>query len=594
MIKHPPAKTPTTRTLASWLFGQLIPYKSKVLVAMLALLISSGAWLLLGQGIKRTIDDGFIANNPSLLNQMLWVVIGIALVGSLATYLRFYWMIWLGERVSADIRQNVYRHLLTLSPAFFAQTRTGEVISRFTADTTLLQSVVGTGLSMVLRASVTLLGSLILMFLASPLLTLYVLIAVPLVLVPIRVFGRKVRTFAKNSQDKVADVGAYIDETLHEIHTVQAYGHESLDNQNFTQRIDWVMQAAHQRIRFRAMLVASIIAISVIAIAWVAWFGAQLVLSGALSAGELTAFMFYAVLAGGAVATISEVIGEIQKAAGASERLLELLNTQNELRTPECPLALPQTVKGNIQLEDVSFYYPSAPQKPALDKVSLHIEAGQRVAIVGPSGAGKSTLFQLMLRFYDISSGSITLEGRSLADLSIAELRAQYALVPQESVIFASSVKDNIKYGRADASDEQVIDAARAAQAHDFIEALPNGYDSQLGERGVNLSGGQKQRIAIARAILADRPILLLDEATSALDAANETYVKQALEKLMVGKTSLVIAHRLATVVNADRIIVMQDGKIVATGTHQSLLASNDLYREFANMQWVDGLASEG
>jgi ATP-binding cassette subfamily B protein len=561
---------------------------------MLALLISSGAWLLLGQGIKRTIDDGFIANNPSLLNQMLWVVIGIALVGSLATYLRFYWMIWLGERVSADIRQNVYRHLLTLSPAFFAQTRTGEVISRFTADTTLLQSVVGTGLSMVLRASVTLLGSLILMFLASPLLTLYVLIAVPLVLVPIRVFGRKVRTFAKNSQDKVADVGAYIDETLHEIHTVQAYGHESLDNQNFTQRIDWVMQAAHQRIRFRAMLVASIIAISVIAIAWVAWFGAQLVLSGALSAGELTAFMFYAVLAGGAVATISEVIGEIQKAAGASERLLELLNTQNELRTPECPLALPQTVKGNIQLEDVSFYYPSAPQKPALDKVSLHIEAGQRVAIVGPSGAGKSTLFQLLLRFYDISSGSITLEGRSLADLSIAELRAQYALVPQESVIFASSVKDNIKYGRADASDEQVIDAARAAQAHDFIEALPNGYDSQLGERGVNLSGGQKQRIAIARAILADRPILLLDEATSALDAANETYVKQALEKLMVGKTSLVIAHRLATVVNADRIIVMQDGKIVATGTHQSLLASNDLYREFANMQWVDGLASEG
>ena len=594
MIKHPPAKTPTTRTLASWLFGQLIPYKSKVLVAMLALLISSGAWLLLGQGIKRTIDDGFIANNPSLLNQMLWVVIGIALVGSLATYLRFYWMIWLGERVSADIRQNVYRHLLTLSPAFFAQTRTGEVISRFTADTTLLQSVVGTGLSMVLRASVTLLGSLILMFLASPLLTLYVLIAVPLVLVPIRVFGRKVRTFAKNSQDKVADVGAYIDETLHEIHTVQAYGHESLDNQNFTQRIDWVMQAAHQRIRFRAMLVASIIAISVIAIAWVAWFGAQLVLSGALSAGELTAFMFYAVLAGGAVATISEVIGEIQKAAGASERLLELLNTQNELRTPECPLALPQTVKGNIQLEDVSFYYPSAPQKPALDKVSLHIEAGQRVAIVGPSGAGKSTLFQLLLRFYDISSGSITLEGRSLADLSIAELRAQYALVPQESVIFASSVKDNIKYGRADASDEQVIDAARAAQAHDFIEALPNGYDSQLGERGVNLSGGQKQRIAIARAILADRPILLLDEATSALDAANETYVKQALEKLMVGKTSLVIAHRLATVVNADRIIVMQDGTIVATGTHQSLLASNDLYREFANMQWVDGLASEG
>jgi ATP-binding cassette subfamily B protein len=561
---------------------------------MLALLISSGAWLLLGQGIKRTIDDGFIANNPSLLNQMLWVVIGIALVGCLATYLRFYWMIWLGERVSADIRQNVYRHLLTLSPAFFAQTRTGEVISRFTADTTLLQSVVGTGLSMVLRASVTLLGSLILMFLASPLLTLYVLIAVPLVLVPIRVFGRKVRTFAKNSQDKVADVGAYIDETLHEIHTVQAYGHESLDNQNFTQRIDWVMQAAHQRIRFRAMLVASIIAISVIAIAWVAWFGAQLVLSGALSAGELTAFMFYAVLAGGAVATISEVIGEIQKAAGASERLLELLNTQNELRTPECPLALPQTVKGNIQLEDVSFYYPSAPQKPALDKVSLHIEAGQRVAIVGPSGAGKSTLFQLLLRFYDISSGSITLEGRSLADLSIAELRAQYALVPQESVIFASSVKDNIKYGRADASDEQVIDAARAAQAHDFIEALPNGYDSQLGERGVNLSGGQKQRIAIARAILADRPILLLDEATSALDAANETYVKQALEKLMVGKTSLVIAHRLATVVNADRIIVMQDGKIVATGTHQSLLASNDLYREFANMQWVDGLASEG
>lgn len=571
-----------------WLFGQLRPYKSKVAFAIAALIVGAASWLLLGQGIKAVVDEGFIANNADKLDETMFMVMGIALVGSIAAYFRFYWMIWLGERVSADIRQNVYGHLLTLSPAFFAKTRTGEVISRFTADTTLLQSVVGMGLSMGLRSSITFIGALFLMLFSSPMLTLYVLIAVPIVLMPIRVFGAKVRLHSKNSQDKVADVGAYVDETLHEIHTVQAYSHEEIDKTLFQSRIEGVMRAAQLRIKYRALLVAFIMAISIIAITSVAWIGAQQVLTGALSAGELTAFMFYAVMAGGAVATISEVIGEVQKAAGASERLMELLNTRTNIESPVSPIALPSKVSGEISLQNVNFYYPQADTVSVIKDLSLKIKSGERIALVGPSGAGKSTLFQLLLRFYDVSSGQIKLESKDIKWLDVSALRDQFALVPQESVIFASSVKDNIGYGRTNASQLDIENAAKAARAHDFILELPQGYETNLGERGVRLSGGQKQRIAIARAILADRPILLLDEATSSLDASNEQHVKLALEELMKDKTTLIIAHRLATVINADRIVVMDKGEIVAVGTHPELVKSNALYREFAQLQLID------
>jgi ATP-binding cassette subfamily B protein len=571
-----------------WLFGQLRPYKSKVAFAIAALIVGAASWLLLGQGIKAVVDEGFIANNADKLDETMFMVMGIALIGSIAAYFRFYWMIWLGERVSADIRQNVYGHLLTLSPAFFAKTRTGEVISRFTADTTLLQSVVGMGLSMGLRSSITFIGALFLMLFSSPILTLYVLIAVPIVLMPIRVFGAKVRLHSKNSQDKVADVGAYVDETLHEIHTVQAYSHEEIDKTLFQSRIEGVMWAAQLRIKYRALLVAFIMAISIIAITSVAWIGAQQVLTGVLSAGELTAFMFYAVMAGGAVATISEVIGEVQKAAGASERLMELLNTRTSIESPVSPIALPNEVSGEISLQNVNFYYPQADNVSVIKDLSLKIKSGERIALVGPSGAGKSTLFQLLLRFYDVSSGQIKLESKDIKWLDVPALRDQFALVPQESVIFASSVKDNIGYGRTNASQLDIENAAKAARAHDFILELPQGYETNLGERGVRLSGGQKQRIAIARAILADRPILLLDEATSSLDASNEQHVKLALEELMKDKTTLIIAHRLATVINADRIVVMDKGEIVAVGTHPELVKSNALYREFAQLQLID------
>lgn len=576
-----------TRALMGWIFGQLKPYKGKVILAICALIVGALSWLLLGQGVKVVVDEGFIANNASKLNQMALVVLGIALIGSLAAYVRFYLMIWLGERVSADIRQTVYGHLLTLSPGFFEQTRTGEVISRFTSDTTVLQTVVGMGLSMALRATITFIGALLLMLFTSWLLTLYVMVAVPLVLLPIKLLGSRVRNYARDSQDRVADLGAYVDESLHEIQTVQAYTHEKIDRQLFSERIEAVMKAASARIKYRAMLIALIMGISISAITIVAWLGAREVLNAGISAGELTAFMFYAVMAGGSVATISEVIGEIQKAAGASERLLELLNTQPLVPLPTAPASLPNKVEGRLVLNNVGFSYPSAPEIQVLDDISVTVKPGERVALVGPSGAGKSTLFQLFLRFYDVEHGTIQIDGIDVRQLLPETLRQQFSLVSQDSVIFALSALDNIRYGRPTASMQDVVAAAKAARADEFIDQLPQQYETNLGERGVRLSGGQKQRIAIARAILADRPILLLDEATSALDAANEQKVKLALDELMREKTTLIIAHRLSTVVNADRIIVMEKGRIIAIGKHAQLIETNPLYRQFAQLQLV-------
>ncbi|MGF1866635.1 ATP-binding cassette domain-containing protein [Enterovibrio norvegicus] len=577
----------STRSVLTWIASFLAPYRSRVIGAVLFLMLGSLSWLALGQGVKLIVDDGFLTGNASRLDQMMLVILAITFVSGIATFFRFYLMSWLGERVSADIRIKVYQQLLHLSPTFYAKERTGEVISRFTADTTLLQTVVGSSLSMALRSAVSVTGGLIMMAVTSLTLTGLVLLAVPVVLVPIGVLGRKVRQLARVSQDKVADLGSHVDETLHEIRTVQSYGHEEADSVHFSSRVEAVMSAARLRIRYRASLMASVVLLSIVAIILVTWVGALNVLDGSLTAGQLSAFMFYALLVAGGVATISEVIGDIQRAAGATERLIELSRMQSDIQDPELPVDFPAHAKGNVTFSDVSFTYPGDENLPVFSSLSFDIKAGERVALVGPSGAGKSSVFTLLQRFFDIQQGQTLLDGVPLKDMSLKSLRDQFALVPQESVIFATNVLENVRYGAPDASEEKVIEACKAARAHEFIEALPHGYHTELGERGVRLSGGQKQRISIARAILADRPILLLDEATSALDAVSEHQVKQALDTLMEGKTSLVIAHRLATVVNADRILVLDDGQLVASGSHQELMETSALYREFASLQLV-------
>lgn len=572
------------RAVLPWIASFLKPYKWKVAAAVLFLLIGSLAWLSLGQGVRLMVDEGFVRDNAQRLNEIILLVLFITAVSGTAVFCRFYLMTWLGERVSADIRLAVYNQMLKLSPAFYAKVRTGEVISRFTADSTLLQTVVGSSLSMALRSGVTVIGGLVMMGITSVKMTLLVLLAVPLVLGPVGFFGRKVRVLARESQDRVADLGAYVDETLHEIHTVQAYGHEDKDRSLFHSRVEDVMSAASGRIRYRALLISSVMFLSIAAIAMVTWVGAHDVMAGKMTGGELSAFMFYAVMVAGAVATISEVIGEIQRASGAAERLIELAETPVDIPLAAHPVTLPTKVSGELVIEGLNFAYPEQ-DALVLKQLNMVIAAGERVALVGPSGAGKSTLFQLLQRFYVPSAGSIRLEGIDIANLTPQDLRAQFALVPQDSVIFATSVLENVRYGRVDATEQEVIDACIAARAHEFISEFTEGYQTYLGERGVRLSGGQKQRIAIARAILADRPILLLDEATSALDALSEQKVKQALDVLMAGKTTLIIAHRLSTVINADRIFVFDKGEIVACGRHQALMQTNALYREFANLQ---------
>lgn len=577
---------PTATKVLPWLLSFLRPYRWRVVGAMVFLLIGSLAWLSLGQGVRMVVDEGFLADNAERLNQIILMILGLTAVSAAAVFCRFYLMTWLGEKVSNDIRQQVYQQLLSQSRDFFAKLRTGEVISRFTADSTLLQTVVGSSLSMALRSGVTLLGGLVMMAFTSWKLTLLVLLAVPLVLVPVGVLGRKVRQLARTSQDKVGALGAYVDETLHEIHTVQSYGHESVDQRQFDGLLSEVLAAASGRIKYRSMLISGVMLLSIGAIVGVTWVGAHDVMAGRVSAGELSAFMFYAVMVAGAAATISEVIGDIQRAVGATERLMELALTPVTIVDVAEPQALPTPVRGELILQQVDFAYDA--NEPVLQQLNIAINAGERVALVGPSGAGKSTLFQLLQRFYRPSAGKILLDGIDISQLSLAELRAQFALVPQESVIFAGSVLDNVRYGRPSATDAEVIAACKAAYADEFIRELTDGYDSYLGERGVRLSGGQKQRISIARAILANRPLLLLDEATSALDAVSEVKVKQALDKLMVGRTTLVIAHHLATVLNADRILVMDKGRLVASGRHDALLQSSELYRQFASLQLLN------
>tara|TARA_A200000113_G_scaffold218921_1_gene227038 strand:- start:34 stop:1908 length:1875 start_codon:yes stop_codon:yes gene_type:complete len=603
VILTTPLATVSTKQVLQWIGFHLLHYKSRVTGAVIALFTAAIAWLLLGQGIKYAIDSGFIENAADTLNKATVLVLGITLLACLATYARFYLMTWLGERVSADIRNQVYAHLLSLPPSFFAELRTGEVISRFTSDTTIIQTVVGMSLSMTLRSVVTFVGALALMTLSSPLLTFCVIVAVPAVLVPIKVLAPQVRRYAKESQDKVADLGARIDESLHEIMTVQAYTAENAERMHFSRKVELAMDVAKKRIHYRSLLIGCIMCISMTAIIFIAWVGARQVLNGTMTVGELSAFLFYAVMAGGSVATISEVIGEVQRGVGASERLYELLNTEPAIKSafagvklgskPSSPFnseskdanynAPISKAAPHIQIENVSFAYPNS--KPLFNNLTIDIKAGERLALVGASGAGKTTLFQLLMRFYDPSAGKILFNDVPINKMPVDILRQHIAVVTQEPVVFADSVLENIRYGSPGASDEAVINAAKQAFAHEFIDNLDERYQTQLGERGVKLSGGQKQRIAIARAILADRPILLLDEATSALDAMSERMVQQAIDRLMVGKTSIVIAHRLATVQHADRIIVMDKGNVVGSGDHASLMKSDTLYREYAELQ---------
>jgi ATP-binding cassette, subfamily B, bacterial len=564
----------------------LRPYRARISLAFLALVIAASTVLAIGQGLRALIDQGFVAGDASLLDKALLALGGAVLLLGGATFLRFYMVSWLGERVVADMRRKTFDRLVSLSPAFFESTRTGEVISRLTADTALLQQAIGTSVSIALRNALMLIGGLALMAATDFKLTAMALLVVPLVVVPIVVFGRKVRRLSRASQDAVAEAGAAAEEAIAGIRTVQAFGREALERDRFGQQAEQAFAVALSRIGARSWLTMLVIMLVFGAIGLVLWTGGRAVLNGSMSAGALSAFIFYAVTVAGAVGALSEVWGDLSRAAGAAERLFELMAATPDITAPAAPVNLPHPVRGAIGFKEVRFSYPARPGQSALEGLNLTAHPGERLALAGPSGAGKTTLFQLLLRFYDPQAGSVTLDGVDLRALDPVELRAAIAIVPQEAVIFSGNAMENIRYGRPGASDAEVKAAAAAARAADFIEALPQGYATYLGEKGVRLSGGQRQRIAIARAILRDAPILLLDEATSALDAESERAVQQALETLMHGRTTLIIAHRLSTIVKADRIAVLDHGRLVAVGRHDDLVAQGGLYARLAALQF--------
>ncbi len=564
----------------------LWPYRGHVAAALVALTVAAATVLAVGEGIRRLVDDGFAAGNAELLDDALLVLLVFIIFLACATYARFFIVSWIGERVVADMRKAVFDHVLSLSPGFYETTKVGEVMSRLTADTTLLQTVVGSSASMALRNVLLFVGGSVMLTVTSPRLTGLAILVVPLVLVPIIVFGRRVRRLSRASQDRVADVGAYVDESITHIRTVQAFVHEPVDRKRFADRVEEAFATAVHRIRARALLTAVVIMLVFGAVGIIMWYGGHDVIAGRLSAGELSAFIFYAIVVAGSMGAISEVIGDLQRAAGATERLFELLDMTTDITVPANPVALPEPVAGQVTLDDVSFCYPSRPEQPALDGFSLDVAPGERLALVGPSGAGKTTVFQLLLRYYDPDSGTLALDGIDLRDLDPAALRNQFGVVPQEPVIFSADAWENIRYGRPDASDDEVRAAADAAAATEFLDPLPDGFATFLGEKGVRLSGGQRQRIAIARAVLRDPKVLLLDEATSALDAESEQLVQGALDRLMKDRTTLVIAHRLATVIASDRIVVLDQGRLVGTGTHDQLIRQGGVYARLAALQF--------
>jgi ATP-binding cassette subfamily B protein len=541
--------------------------------------------LVIGQGLKRVIDQGFGHGEEGMLDAALATLFALIVVLGAVTWFRVYQVYWIGARFTADLRRRVYDHLLTLSPGFFEEARTGEVSSRVTNDVTLIEAVMGGTLLYALRMAITLAGCVAMLFFTSVKLTAIALACMPLVLLPIGLLGRRVRRLSRAVQDRVADVSTHVDETLHEIRTVQAFAHEARESATFGERVEAVFGVAVERSRHLALLIAAVIVLAFGAVGLLLWVGAHDVFAGRLTAGGLTAFIFYAVIVANAAFVLAEVYGELQRAAGASERLLELLATESRIAPPAVPVPLPPPL-GRVAFENVTFFYPSRPGTPALDRFSLAVEPGEVVALVGPSGAGKTTVFQLLLRFYDPSSGRVRIDGVDARDADPRELRRRVAVVAQDPVVFATSVLDNVRYGRPDADENAVREALFQANALDFVQKLPAGLQTPLGERGVKLSGGQRQRIAIARAILADRAVLLLDEATSSLDAESEKAVQLALERLMRGRTTLVIAHRLATVKSCDRIVVMDHGRVVATGNHATLVAQDGLYARLAALQF--------
>ena len=570
------------------LLPHLRPYLPRAIGAGAALLCASLLTLALGQGVARLIDTGLGPGSGPGLDAAAGLMVAIVAGLAVATSTRYFLVSWLGERVAADIRKRVYDHVLGLSPSFLDTARTGDILSRMTADVALLQSLVGSAISMGLRNAVTGAGALAMMAATSIKLAGIVALVLPMVVVPLVLFGRRERKLSRTAQDRIADLAARAEETLNGLRTVQAFTQEPTERARFAAETELSVAAALRRVASRAALILAVILLGFGAITFALWVGGHDVVAGRMSGGQLAAFVFYAVLAASAGASVSELWGEIQRAAAAADRLLELLAIRPEVAAPATPALLPNPPQGRIALDRVTFAYPTRPGVAALDDVSLDVAPGETVAVVGPSGAGKTTLFQLLLRFYDPQRGRVLVDGIDAATLDPSALRARIGLVPQEPLIFGASAAENIRYGRPGATEEEVRRAARAAAADGFLAALPQGYDTPLGARGVTLSGGQRQRIAIARAILKDAPVLLLDEATSALDAESEQAVQQALERLAHGRTTLVVAHRLATVRRADRILVMEAGRIVAAGTHEALVRQGGLYARLAALQFAD------
>lgn len=587
-IKNPDSRPPSKHIgPLMQLAGFLRPYKARLAWAALALITGALGVLAFGGVLRVVIDQGFRSGDAAALNQALLWLFAVVITLAIAVAARVYLVTWLGERVVADLRKAVFERALQLEPAFFESTRTGEVISRLTTDAALIQVVIGSTLSIAVRNVLLFSGGLILLIMTSPTLTLWVLGGVPVVVLPVWILGRQVRKRSRLAQDRVADIGAYLDETLYGIRTVQAFCHEAVDRRRYAQHVEGAFGAAIARTQTSALLSGLAMLLMFTAVSLVLWVGGHEVLAGRMSSGQLAAFVFYAVLLAGTVSALSEIASDLFRAAGAAERLVELLNTSSHITSPTQPRALPAPVQGNIRLHEVSFRYPARPESLALDGLSLNLEPGEQVALVGPSGAGKSTLLQLLLRFYDPQSGRITFDGIDIRELDLNTLRNQIAWVSQDSVIFGTTAWENIAYG-LEASEAEILAAAEAANAREFLQALPQGFDTYLGERGVRLSGGQRQRIAIARALLRNPAVLLLDEATSALDAESEHWVQQALERLLHGRTALIIAHRLATVRKVHRIVVIDQGRIVASGTHSELVKQDGLYRRLARLQFRD------